>query len=216
MTTKLVHLGKRDYEPVWRDMQQYTDTREADSRDQIWMVEHPPVFTVGMNGDMQHLLAPGDIPIVNIDRGGQVTYHGPGQIVVYPLINLRRKSMGVRDLVTGLENVVIDTLRTYGCDAHARRDAPGVYVGESKIASLGLRIRKGCSYHGLAFNVNMDLTPFKQINPCGFAGLEVIDLSHLGISKSVRDVAQDLRDPLLSHLKIDEFVVQDSTDNTWV
>ena len=215
MATQLNYLGKQDYEPVWRHMQQYTDTRGAETADQIWMVEHQPVFTVGMNGDMQHLLNPGNIPVVHIDRGGQVTYHGPGQMVVYPLINLRNKAMGVRDLVTALENVVIDTLSAYGCEAHARRDAPGVYVGAAKIASLGLRIRKGCSYHGLAFNVDMDLSPFRQINPCGFAGLDVIDLAHLGIKKTLRQVAEDLQAPLMSHLRIDEFALDDQAVNHW-
>jgi len=175
-------LGKVDYEPTWREMQRITDTRDANTPDQIWLLEHPPVFTLGMNADAGHVLAPGDIPVIKIDRGGQVTYHGPGQLVVYPLIDIRRAGLGVRDLVTALERAVIDYCASLGITAECRKNAPGVYVDGRKIASVGLRIRRGASYHGLAFNVNMDLEPFERINPCGYAGLRMTQLAALGSS----------------------------------
>ena len=193
-------LGMRDYEPTWRRMQVLTDRRDANSRDQIWFLQHPPVFTLGMAASREHLLAPGDIPVVAIDRGGQVTYHGPGQLVIYPLIDLRRRKLGVRDLVTALEMAVCDTAAGYGIDASPRADAPGVYVDGRKLASVGLRIRRGCSYHGLAFNVAMDLKPFARINPCGFAGLEVTQLEDLGAPTDLRQVAEDLLPHLLQRL----------------
>lgn len=194
-------LGHQEYEPVWRRMQAFTAERDADTRDEIWLLEHPPVFTLGLNGKMEHVLAPGDIPVVNIDRGGQVTYHGPGQLVVYPLMNLKRRKLGVRGLVSGLENAVIDTLAGYGIEAKSRCDAPGVYTPEgAKIASLGLRIRHGCTYHGLAFNVNMDLEPFARINPCGFADMQVTQVSDLGGPGDIWRVADDLKPHLLKHL----------------
>jgi lipoyl(octanoyl) transferase len=161
-------------------MQRITDTRDADTPDEIWLLEHPPVFTLGLNGDPGHVLAAGDIPVVQIDRGGQVTYHGPGQLVVYPLIDIRRAGLGVRDLVTALERAVIDYCASLGITAECRKNAPGVYVEGRKIASVGLRIRRGASYHGLAFNVNMDLEPFQRINPCGYAGLQMTQLAALG------------------------------------
>jgi lipoic acid synthetase len=173
-------LGKVEYEPTWREMQRITDTRDADTPDEIWLLEHPPVFTLGLNGDPGHVLAAGDIPVVQIDRGGQVTYHGPGQLVVYPLIDIRRAGLGVRDLVTALERAVIDYCASLGIAAECRKTAPGVYVEGRKIASVGLRIRRGASYHGLAFNVNMDLEPFQRINPCGYAGLQMTQLATLG------------------------------------
>jgi lipoic acid synthetase len=173
-------LGRVDYIPTWREMQRITDTRDANTRDEIWLLEHPPVFTQGLNGDASHVLAAGDIPVVQIDRGGQVTYHGPGQLVVYPLIDIRRAGLGVRDLVTALERAVIDYCATLGIEAECRKNAPGVYVDGRKIASVGLRIRRGASYHGLAFNVNMDLEPFQRINPCGYAGLQMTQLAALG------------------------------------
>jgi lipoyl(octanoyl) transferase len=166
-----------DYEPVWRAMQTFTDQRDADTPDELWLVEHPPVFTQGQAGRAEHLLAPGDIPVIQVDRGGQVTYHGPGQIVAYPLIDISRLQMGVRALVKGIEQAVIDMLKSYAVDAQLIPGAPGVYIDGVKIASLGLRIRRGKSFHGLAFNVNMDLEPFQRINPCGFAGLQVTNLS---------------------------------------
>jgi len=173
-------LGRVEYEPTWREMQRITDTRDATTPDEIWLLEHPPVFTLGLNGDPAHVLAAGDIPVVKIDRGGQVTYHGPGQLVVYPLIDIRRAGLGVRDLVTALERAVIDYCASLGIKAECRKNAPGVYVDGRKIASVGLRIRRGASYHGLAFNVNMELEPFQRINPCGYAGLQMTQLAELG------------------------------------
>jgi lipoic acid synthetase len=173
-------LGRVDYEPTWREMQRITDTRDADTPDEIWLLEHPPVFTLGLNADAGHVLAAGDIPVVKIDRGGQVTYHGPGQLVVYPLIDIRRARLGVRDLVTAMERAIIDYCATLGITAKCQAGAPGVYVDGRKIASVGIRIRRGASYHGLAFNVNMDLEPFQRINPCGYAGLEMTQLAALG------------------------------------
>ncbi|KOE82939.1 lipoyl(octanoyl) transferase LipB [Vibrio aestuarianus] len=173
-------LGRQDYQPVWQAMHEFTDTRDETTPDQLWLVEHCPVFTQGQAGKAEHLLNTGDIPVVQSDRGGQVTYHGPGQLVAYFLIDLRRKKLGVRDLVTNIENIVINTLQTYNINSAARPDAPGVYVDGKKICSLGLRIRKGCSFHGLALNVNMDLSPFLRINPCGYQGMEMIQVSELG------------------------------------
>src|SRR6187399_3027320 len=173
-------LGKVDYEPTWREMQRITDTRDEHTPDEIWLLEHPPVFTLGLNADAGHVLAAGDIPVVKIDRGGQVTYHGPGQLVVYPLIDIRRARLGVRDLVTAMERAVIDYCASLGITAQCKQNAPGVYVDGKKIASVGLRIRRGASYHGLAFNVNMDLEPFGRINPCGYAGLQMTQLAALG------------------------------------
>lgn len=194
------HLGLREYEPVWREMQAFAAERDEDTRDEIWFLEHPPVFTLGLNAKLEHVLAPGDIPVVPIDRGGQVTYHGPGQLVVYPLIDLKRGGLGVRDLVTALEQAVIDTLGHYGIEAQARADAPGVYVEGRKLAALGLRIRRGSSYHGLAFNVCMDLEPFSRINPCGYRGLEVTQLADLGGPDDLDAVARDLERFLLPRL----------------
>jgi len=170
-------LGLKDYEPVWRAMQEFTDQRDVNTPDELWLVEHPPVFTQGQAGRAEHVLAPGDIPVIQVDRGGQVTYHGPGQIVAYPLIDISRLQMGVRALVQGIEQAVIDVLKSYGVDAQLVTGAPGVYVEGVKIASLGLRIRRGKSFHGLAFNVDMDLEPFQRINPCGYKGLQVTNLS---------------------------------------
>jgi lipoyl(octanoyl) transferase len=175
----LRRLGLAPYEPVWRAMQRFTDERGAESPDEIWFVEHPPVFTLGLNASREHLLAPGDIPVVQIDRGGQVTYHGPGQLVIYPLIDIRRRAIGVRQLVVALENAVIDTVAGFGIRAAGRRDAPGVYVDGAKLASIGLRIRRGASYHGLALNVAVDLAPFSRINVCGHRGLAVTRLADL-------------------------------------
>ncbi|HSN18780.1 MAG TPA: lipoyl(octanoyl) transferase LipB [Gammaproteobacteria bacterium] len=194
------HLGKVEYEPTWRAMEKFTLERGPETPDEIWFLEHPPVFTLGLAGKMEHVLAPGDIPVIHIDRGGQVTYHGPGQLVVYPLIDLRRQKLGVRELVEALENSVIDTLAGYGIQARGRRDAPGVYVDARKVCSIGIRVRRGCSYHGIAFNVAMDLSPFQRINPCGYAGLEMTQVSDLGGPASVRRVAEDLTPALLGHL----------------
>ncbi|WP_413477552.1 lipoyl(octanoyl) transferase LipB [Vibrio hibernica] len=181
-------LGKQDYAPVWQDMHQFTDQRDDLTPDEVWLVEHNPVFTQGQAGKQEHLLNTGDIPVVQSDRGGQVTYHGPGQIVAYFLINLRRKKLGVRELVTHIENIIIETLATFDIDSTARADAPGVYVGTKKICSLGLRIRKGCSFHGLALNVNMDLTPFLRINPCGYAGMEMVQVKDVNGPNNINEV----------------------------
>jgi len=184
----------RDWQSVSDAMHQYTDQRDDQSRDEIWLVEHPPVFTQGQAGKAEHLLMPGDIPVVQSDRGGQVTYHGPGQQVMYVLIDVKRRKLGVRQLVTVLEETVIATLAEFGVSARARADAPGVYVGEEKICSLGLRIRKGCSFHGLALNVAMDLSPFLRINPCGYAGMSMTQLKHFQPDVTTEQV----RSPLVS------------------
>ena len=190
-----------EYQPTWRAMQQFTAARDAATRDEIWLLEHPPVYTLGLAGKMEHVLAPGDIPVIHIDRGGQVTYHGPGQLVVYPLIDLKRLRLGVRALVEALENSVIATLAEFGIQAAGRRDAPGVYTpGGRKIAALGLRVRRGCSYHGLAFNIAMDLEPFSRINPCGYADLEITQLKDLGGPADVNTVAARLKPRLLDQL----------------
>lgn len=194
-------LGLVDYESTWREMQSFTDRRDEQTRDEIWCLEHPPVFTLGMNGKPEHVLAAGDIPVVKIDRGGQVTYHGPGQLVVYPLLDLRRWQLGVRELVVMLENAVIATVAEWNISAAGRRDAPGVYVDGRKLASIGLRIRRGCSYHGLALNIAMDLEPFRRINPCGFAGLQVTQVSELGGPSDVCLIADALSHHLLRALR---------------
>ena len=174
---RLRRLGLAGYEPVWRQMQAYTDGRDESSEDQLWLVQHPPVFTQGQAGKAEHVLAPGDIPVIQVDRGGQVTYHGPGQIVAYPLIDIGRKGIGVRDLVCRIEKSIIRVLGSYGVQGERIAGAPGIYVGGAKIASLGLRVRRGRCYHGLAFNIDMDLEPFQRINPCGYSGLKVTQLS---------------------------------------
>ena len=176
---RLNYLGLSEYQSVWRAMQDFTNNRDSNTLDELWMVEHPPVFTQGQAGKAEHVLNAGDIPIIQVDRGGQVTYHGPGQIVIYPLIDLKRNKLGIKALVNGIEEALIQTMADYGIKAERREKAPGVYVENQKIASLGLRVRKGCTFHGLAFNIRMDLEPFTRINPCGFAGLEVTQLSAL-------------------------------------
>jgi lipoyl(octanoyl) transferase len=192
------HLGLVEYEPTWRAMQRFTDARDATTPDEIWFLEHPPVFTLGMNASRAHLLAPGDIPVVQIDRGGQVTYHGPGQLVVYPLIDLKRAGLGIRDFVTALERAVIELAAQFGIAAECRRSAPGVYVGGRKLASVGVRVRHGGAYHGLALNVTLDLEPFGRINPCGYEGLQMTRLCELGGPASVPACAQAL-EPQLMH-----------------
>ncbi|MBV7403976.1 lipoyl(octanoyl) transferase LipB [Enterobacter sp. ENT03] len=176
-TILIRHLGLQPYEPVSLAMHDFTDTRDDTTPDEIWLVEHHPVFTQGQAGKAEHVLMPGDIPVIQSDRGGQVTYHGPGQQVMYVLLNLKRRKLGVRELVTLLEQTVVNTLAESNIEAYPRADAPGVYVGGKKICSLGLRIRKGCSFHGLALNIAMDLAPFQRINPCGYAGMEMAQLS---------------------------------------
>ena len=193
-------LGCEPYEPVFRAMQEFTDRRDADTPDEIWLLEHRPVFTLGMNADPAHVLAPGDIPVVRVDRGGQVTYHGPGQLVVYPLLDLKRAGLGVRDLVTALERTVIQYVSRYGITADTRPKAPGVYVGDQKLASVGIRVRRGASYHGLSLNVQMDLEPFRRINPCGHEGLAVTQLSALGAPADVPRVAAEVVPDLLQML----------------
>lgn len=193
-------LGRVPYEPTWRAMQRFTAERAADSLDEIWLLEHEPVFTLGMNADRRHVLAPGDIPVLQIDRGGQVTYHAPGQLVVYPLLDIRRSRLGVRALVSALEGSVIDYVAPFGIRAQCRSDAPGVYVEGRKLASVGLRIRRAGSYHGLAFNIDMDLEPFARINPCGYAGLEMTQLAALGGPQDVAAVAADFAPVLLARL----------------
>src|SRR5262245_6965908 len=183
-------------------MQAFTDRRDESTPDEIWFLEHPPVFTLGMNAKREHVLAPGDIPVVQIDRGGQVTYHGPGQLVVYPLVDLRRAHLGVRELVTALERAVITYVAQFELVAECRRNAPGVYVGGRKLASVGIRIRRGASYHGLAMNVNLDAEPFTRINPCGYQDLEVTRLIDLGGARTVADAASGLTPHLLRELKL--------------
>ena len=195
-------LGRTDYEPVWRGMQRFTGDRDADTPDELWFTEHEPVFTLGVNAAREHLLAPGTIPVIQIDRGGQVTYHGPGQLMVYPLIDIRRAGLGVRELVTALEQSVVDLAAEFGITASARADAPGVYVAGRKLASIGLRIRRGASFHGMALNVDMDIEPFSRINPCGFRDLEVIDLARLGVRLSLDDTRERLTPHLLRQLRI--------------
>lgn len=197
-------LGLQEYEPLWRAMQRFTDTRTPETIDEIWFTEHPPVFTLGLNASREHLLATGDIPVVQIDRGGQVTYHGPGMLMIYPLIDLKRLGLGVRDLVTALEQSVVDLTAGYGIDARARPDAPGVYVGDTKFASVGLRIRRGASYHGMALNVRVDLEPFLRINPCGYAGLEMTDLATLGGDSDLDTVQRKLLPHFLKHLHLQD------------
>lgn len=192
--------GLLPYEPAWREMQRFTDERSDETRDEIWFVEHPPVFTLGMNASPDHVLDAGDIPVINIDRGGQVTFHGPGQLVVYPLLNLRRHVLGVRELVMALENSVIDYLAPLGIESAGRRDAPGVYVAGRKLASVGLRIRRGASYHGMALNVSLDLSPFDRINVCGYRGMQVVRLCDLGGPGDVTEVAHGLAPHLLHRL----------------
>lgn len=173
-------LGRLPYEPVWRAMQRFTDARDDTTPDELWLVEHDPVFTLGQAGRPEHVLAPGDIPVLHVDRGGQVTYHGPGQIVAYPLLDLRRLKIGVREYVRRIEQAVIDTLAEWNIGAARRDGAPGVYVNDAKVAALGIRVRRGCCFHGLAFNIAMDLEPFARINPCGYAGLRVTSMLDLG------------------------------------
>ncbi|HEU4516784.1 MAG TPA: lipoyl(octanoyl) transferase LipB [Steroidobacteraceae bacterium] len=192
MTAVVRQLGRVAYEPAWRAMQAFTDLREEATPDELWFLEHDPVFTQGLNGKPEHVLAPGDIPVVGIDRGGQVTYHGPGQLVMYALVDLRRLRIGVRELVVALEAAVVSLAASHGIESTGRREAPGVYVGERKLASIGLRVRRGCSYHGLALNVDMDLEPFARINPCGMAGLGMTQLVAEGARTDVGDCAQAL------------------------
>ena len=192
--------GRQDYVPLWHEMQDFTDTRDEDTPDEIWFCEHPPVFTLGLNAAKEHLLAPGDIPVVQIDRGGQVTFHGPGQLMIYPLIDIRRANIGVRGLVTALEQSVVDLVADYGIDATARADAPGVYVEDKKLASVGLRIRRGASFHGMALNVDVELEPFSRINPCGYKELEMTDMHRLGIDLQLERTSEKILPHFHRHL----------------
>lgn len=177
---QLRDLGRQPYEPVWRAMQAFTDARGADTPDELWLVEHDPVFTLGQAGKDEHVLMPGDIPVIHVDRGGQVTYHGPGQIVLYPLLDLRRLKVGVREYVDRIEQAVIDTLAEWNIEGARKDGAPGVYVAGAKVMALGIRVRRGCTFHGLAFNIAMDLSPYQRINPCGYQGLQVTSVLDLG------------------------------------
>lgn len=199
---RTIWRGRQDYVPLWREMQRFTDSRDDATQDEIWLVEHPPVFTMGLNASDEHLLAPGDIPVVQIDRGGQVTFHGPGQLMIYPLLDLRRANIGVRPLVTALEQSVVDLAADHDVAAAAKPDAPGVYVHEQKLASVGLRIRRGASFHGMALNVAIDLEPFSRINPCGYSELQMTDLNRLGIDLDLRQTADAFLPHFLRRLQL--------------
>ncbi|MDA7745897.1 lipoyl(octanoyl) transferase LipB [Psychromonas sp.] len=203
------YLGTQPYQETWQAMSDFTEQRDELTVDEIWIVEHTPVFTQGLAGKAEHLLTSSDIPVVKSDRGGQITHHAPGQLIAYLMINIRRKAFNVRSLVTIIEQGIIDLLSSFGVKAAAKPDAPGVYVDGKKIASLGLKIRRGCSFHGLALNVDMDLTPFLQINPCGYAGLEMTQCRDLGISSSVAELAPLLIEKLnqnLQYTQIESFI----------
>jgi lipoyl(octanoyl) transferase len=187
------HLGQVEYERTWREMQSFTDSRSADTPDEVWYLQHAPVFTLGRNGKQEHILDTGDIPVIQVDRGGQVTYHGPGQLVVYPLLDLTRLQLGVQSLVRTLEQTVIDLLAGHGVTATRRDKAPGVYVDERKIAALGLRVRRGCCFHGLSLNVDMDLAPFAMINPCGYPGMRVTQLADLGVTQPLDTITRQFQ-----------------------
>jgi lipoyl(octanoyl) transferase len=195
------HLGEVDYATAWRDMQNFTSDREPDTADELWFLEHPPVFTLGRNARQEHLHGTGEIPVLQVDRGGQVTYHGPGQLVVYTLLNINRRQLGVQSLVRLLEQAVIDLCADYGIDAQRREQAPGVYVDDCKLAALGLRIRKGCSFHGLSLNIDMDLAPFSMIDPCGYRGLEITQLRNLGVEASMQTLTGQFQNHLERLLK---------------
>ncbi|QCZ93646.1 lipoyl(octanoyl) transferase LipB [Salinimonas iocasae] len=205
-------LGRQPYLPVWQKMQTFTDERQAEHADEIWLVEHDPVFTQGQAGKAEHILMPGDIPVVEVDRGGQVTYHGPGQQVIYLLLDIKRRKLGVRHLVNAMENAVIALLASDGVEAYAKKDAPGVYVDEKKVCSLGLRIRRGCSFHGLALNVAMDLEPFTRINPCGYAGMEMTDTRTLGGADCLEVAGPALIKKILNELDIQQTEFKEGFD----
>ena len=195
-------LGIADYETTWQAMQTFTARRNAETNDEIWLLQHPPVYTQGLAGKPEHLLTTSSIPVVKTDRGGQITYHGPGQIVAYVLFDLKRKGIGVKELVKRIEQSIIDVLAEFEIHAERKIGAPGVYVHGAKIAALGLRVKKGCSFHGLALNVAMDLTPYDAINPCGYAGLQVTDLASLGVRVSINDVMAPLSQQLVTQLSL--------------
>jgi lipoyl(octanoyl) transferase len=193
---EVINLGRSEYRATWDAMRDFTHQRQSETPDQLWLTEHPPVFTQGLNGRAEHVLDSGDIPLVQVDRGGQVTYHGPGQLIIYCLLDLNRLGLGVKGLVALIEQAIIDLLNGYGIDAHTRVGAPGVYVGQAKIAALGLRIRKGCAFHGLSLNVDMDLSPFVMIDPCGYSGLEVTQLRDLGIDATMATISTQFQQHL--------------------
>jgi len=197
------NLGEKPYTETWQAMKSFTDSRDERAADEFWFVQHPRVYTLGQAGKVEHLLTPGDIPIVHSDRGGQVTYHGPGQLVCYLLLDIRRRQLGVRDLVTAIEQSIVQLIKSYGVAAEAKPEAPGVYVDGRKLAALGLRIRKGRSYHGLSLNVDMDLGPFSNINPCGIEGLEVVDMKRLGIDRPMAKIIEELTDILVQQIGYD-------------
>lgn len=197
------NLGEKPYTETWQAMKSFTYSRDECAADEFWFVQHPRVYTLGQAGKVEHLLTPGDIPIVHSDRGGQVTYHGPGQLVCYLLLDIRRLQLGVRDLVTAIEQSIVQLIKSYGVAAEAKPEAPGVYVDGRKLAALGLRIRKGCSYHGLSLNVDMDLGPFSNINPCGIEGLEVVDMKRLGIDRPMAKIIEELTDILVQQIGYD-------------
>ena len=197
------NLGEKPYVKTWQTMKSFTDRRGECDADEIWFVQHSPVYTLGQTGNVKHLLTPGDIPVVHTDRGGQVTYHGPGQLVCYLLLDVRRLQLGVRGLVTAIEQSIVQLINSYGFAAESKAEAPGVYVDGKKLAALGLRIRKGCSYHGLSLNVDMDLGPFSNINPCGFKGLEVVDMKRLGIDRPITEIMEELTDILIRQIGYD-------------
>ncbi len=205
-------LNAQSYLPVWQAMKNFTDRRDKQTVDEIWLLEHDAVFTQGQAGKPEHLLAPGNIPVIQADRGGQITYHGPGQQIAYLLIDLRRKGLGVRQLVSGIEQAIVDLMDNYNIKASPRTDAPGVYVDHAKLCSLGLRIRKGCSFHGLALNVAMDLEPFNRINPCGLEGIVMTQVSDLGGPNSVDELQQPLLDCLLKNLAYEEIISKQQRD----
>jgi lipoyl(octanoyl) transferase len=206
-------LGLQPYDETWQAMRDYTDTRNQHSSDQLWLLQHPAVFTLGQAGKRDHILNPGEIPIVNSDRGGQVTYHGPGQLIAYLLLDLRRARLGVRGLVTQLESAVIRLLAQYGIQASASKDAPGVYINGAKVASLGLRVRKGCSYHGLSLNIDMDLNPFTRINPCGYPGLQVTQLADCMENTDLPSLGRELAQQLAEGLGYTLSFTDPQTDN---
>ena len=198
------HLGTRDYEATWRAMQAFTNARSGETPDEVWLTGHPPVYTLGLAGRREHLLRDNGIPVIKVDRGGQVTYHGPGQLVCYLLVDLRRARLGVRDMVCRIEDAVIEWLASLGVTAYGKRDAPGIYAREdgieSKIGSLGLKVRNGCTYHGVAVNVAMDLSPFTDIDPCGYPGLRVTQVANFGVSRTVAQAGDELAPRLETHL----------------
>lgn len=207
------HLGRQAYLPIWQAMQDFTDERDENTQDELWVLEHDAVFTQGQAGKAEHILAPGDIPVVQVDRGGQVTYHGPGQLMLYVLLDIKRRKLGVRHLVTALEQAIVNCLAEYQVQAYAKADAPGVYVDEKKICSVGLRIRKGCSFHGLALNVDMDLGPFQRINPCGYAGLEMIDCQSIQGPQTLKEAADKVVQHFCEHLQIASRINREGFDD---